>query len=135
MLIMVVAKLIALAVFFIWMEVLFPAVYFKQMCSINLERTWKGGTQALCIWRSTLRCNGFIFWQSRGWGRKPRFRALPSFASMGIPLQFHCNSTPVLCHGPQDSVRLGHPGAPKEVSVYPVVQRWEEVKPRQSEAE
>ena len=29
--IMVVAKLIALAVFFIWMKVLFPAVYFKQM--------------------------------------------------------------------------------------------------------
>jgi hypothetical protein len=31
MLLIVVAKLIALAFCFIWMKVLFPAVYFKQM--------------------------------------------------------------------------------------------------------
>jgi hypothetical protein len=86
----------------------FPAVYFKQMVLQMVQTSiWNvegGGTQAPCIWRSR-RCGvtGSFSGNRVGGGEKPRLVRCRRL----LPWGFHCNSTAIPCHGPQDSPRLG----------------------------
>lgn len=96
MLIMVVAKLIALAVFFIWMEVLFPAVYFKQMVQHQFGTNVEGGDTSAVHLEINVAVQRVHFLAIEGVGAKAKISCATVVCfhgnSTAVPLQFHSSS-------------------------------------------